>query len=141
MRKTYQSTVVQAPINEVWARLRNFHDLSWASSVVANCEAVGDKPADQLGARRVLNGVFHETLKVLNDIDHVVKYSIDDGPTPVSKDDVKNYIGVIRACPVTDIDSTFVEWSSSWEAEDGTAEEFCHNIYVALLSDLKTNFA
>ena len=141
MPKTYQSTVVQAPINEVWARLRNFHDLSWASSVVENCEAVGDKPADQLGAQRVLNGVFHETLKELNDIDHVVRYSIDDGPAPVSKDDVKNYIGVIRACPVTDIDSTFVEWSSSWEANDEAAQEFCHNIYVALLSDLKNNFA
>jgi hypothetical protein len=140
MHKTYQTTVVKAPVNEVWATLRNFHDMSWATGVVEQCEAVGDKAADQIGARRVLNGVFHETLVELNDTDHVVKYSIDEGPAPVSQDDVKNYIGVIRAHPVTDIDGTFVEWSSSWEAGDGKAEEFCHNIYVALLSDLKKRF-
>ena len=140
MHKTYQTTVVKAPINEVWAALRNFHDMSWATGVVEQCEAVGDKTADQIGAQRVLNGVFHETLVELNDANHVVRYSIDAGPTPVSRDDVTDYIGVIRACPVTDIDATFVEWSSSWEAQDGKAEEFCHNIYVALLSDLKKNF-
>lgn len=114
--------------------------MSWATGVVERCEAVGDKSADQIGAQRVLNGVFHETLLELNDTDHVVRYSIDAGPVPVSQDDVKNYIGVIRARPVTDIDGTFVEWLSSWEAEDEKAEEFCHNIYVALLSDLKKNF-
>lgn len=140
MHKTYQTTVVKAPINEVWARLRNFHDMSWATGVVEKCEAVGDKTADQIGAQRVLNGVFHETLVELNDADHVVRYSIDAGPTPVSQDDVQDYIGVIRACPVTDSDGTFVEWSSSWVAEDEKAAEFCHNIYVALLSDLKKNF-
>ena len=140
MHKTYQTTVVKAPINDVWKMLRNFHDMSWATSVVERCEAVGDKSADQIGAQRVLNGVFHETLLELNDTDHIVRYSIDAVPVPVSQDDVKNYIGVIQARPVTDIDGTFVEWSSSWEAEDEKAEEFCHNIYVALLSDLKKNF-
>jgi hypothetical protein len=140
MHRTYQTTVIKAPVNEVWATLRNFHDMSWASGVIQQCEAVGDKTADQIGAQRVLNGAFHETLVELSDTDHVVRYSIDAGPAPVSQDDVKDYIGVIRACPVTDIDGTFVEWSSSWEAQDGKAEAFCHNIYVALLSDLKKNF-
>jgi hypothetical protein len=140
MRKTYQSTVVKAPIDEVWPMLRNFHDMSWATNVIEECEAVGDKSADQIGAQRVLNGVFHETLVELNDTDHIVRYSIDAGPEPVSQEDVKNYIGAIRACPVTDVNGTFVEWSSSWESQDDRAEEFCHNIYVALLSDLKKNF-
>jgi hypothetical protein len=124
MRKTYQSTTVNAPIDEVWARLRNFHDMSWAPAVVEQCEAVGDK-----------------TLRELDDREHVVKYSIDAGPPPVSPDEVKDYIGVIRARPVTDTGGTFVEWSSSWKATDGKAEEFCHNIYVALLNELKKAFA
>jgi hypothetical protein len=140
MRKTYQTTVVNAPVDEVWALLRNFHDMSWATGVVERCEAVGDKPGDEIGAQRVLNGVFHETLQELNDTDRVARYSIDDGPAPVSQNDVKDYNGVIRAFPVTDIDATFVEWSSSWEAEDDKAEEFCHNIYVALLKALKSTF-
>lgn len=140
MHKTYQTTVVNAPVDEVWALLRNFHDMSWSSGVIERCEAVGDKPGDQIGAQRVLNGVFHETLQELNDTDHVARYSIDDGPAPVSQNDVKDYIGVIRAFPVTDIDGTFVEWSSSWEARDDKAEEFCHTIYVALLKALKSTF-
>ena len=140
MHSTYQSTVVKAPIARVWATLRNFHDMSWATNVIERCEAVGDKAADQIGAQRVLNGVFHETLVELDDTDHVVRYSIDAGPAPVSQDDVKDYIGAIRAFPVTDTDGTFVEWSSSWAAEDDKAVAFCHNIYVALLSDLNTHF-
>lgn len=140
MHKTYQSTVVKAPIDQVWARLRNFHDMSWAGSVIERCEAVGDKAADQIGAQRVLNGVFQETLVELNDTDHVVRYSIDDGPAPVSQNDVNDYTGVIRAFPVTDSDGTFVEWSSSWQAQDTKALEFCHAIYVALLSDLNKSF-
>jgi hypothetical protein len=140
MHRTYQTTVIEAPVGEVWALLRNFHDMSWASGVIEHCEAVGDKPGDQVGAQRVLNGVFHETLQELNDTDHVARYSIDDGPAPVSKNDVKDYTGVIRAFPVTDIDGTFVEWSSSWEAQGDEAEAFCHNIYVALLKELKNTF-
>ena len=140
MHSTYQTTVVKAPIDKVWATLRNFHDMSWASSVIERCEAVGDKPADQIGARRVLNGVFNETLVELNDTEHIVRYSIDNGPAPVSQDDVKDYIGAIRAFPVTDTGGTFVEWSSSWQAEDEKAVAFCHNIYVALLSDLNKYF-
>ena len=140
MPKTYQSTTVDAPIDEVWARLRNFHDMAWAPAVVERCEAVGEKAGDEVGARRILNGVFHETLRELDDAEHVVKYSIDAGPPPVSPDQVKDYIGVIRARPVTDSGGTFVEWSSSWDAPDAGAEEFCHNIYVALLSELKKAF-
>ena len=140
MRKTYQTTVVNAPVRDVWNTLRNFHDMSWATSVVTQCEAVGGKSTDQIGAQRVLNGVFHETLLEVNATDHIVRYSIDAGPEPVSTDDVKDYVGLIRAYPITDTDATFVEWSSSWEAEDEKAEEFCHNIYVALLGDLKKKF-
>lgn len=140
MHSTYQSTVVEAPIDRVWVTLRNFHDMSWATSVIERCDAVGDKAADQIGSQRVLNGVFHETLVELNDTDHVLRYSIDAGPAPVSQDDVKDYIGAIRAFPVTDTDGTFVEWSSSWEADDEKAVEFCHNIYVALLNDLNKHF-
>jgi hypothetical protein len=59
-------------------------------------------------ARRVLNGAFHETLVEVKEDDRTFAYSIDDGPSPVSKADVSNYVA-----------------------------EFCHGIYVALLSDMK----
>ena len=77
----------------------------------------------------------------LNDLDFTFGYTIDNGPSPVSPDDVQNYVGRVRLLPVTDSDATLVEWSSSWEAHENTAQEFCKNIYMALLGDLKASFS
>ena len=52
MGRTYQSTVVSAPIAEVWSLLRDFHNLDWAQGVIESVEAVGDRAADQVGATR-----------------------------------------------------------------------------------------
>ena len=71
--------------------LRNFHDLSFAPKVITSLESVGAAAGDQFGAKRVLNGAFHETLQGLNDVDRVVKYSIDDGPEAVSRDRVREF--------------------------------------------------
>ena len=141
MGKTYQSVVINAPVDKVWGALRNFHDLSWASGVVTSCTSVGDLKPDQVGARRILNNVFHETLVELNDLDRTFKYRIDDGPSPVSTDEVKDYIGIVHAIPITDDDTTFVEWSSSWDQNDAAVHDFCHGIYVAVLGALKKNFS
>ena len=137
----YNTCVVNAPVEQVWAALRNFHDLSFAPKVITSLEPVGDAAGDQLGAKRVLNGAFYETLQSLNDVDRVVKYSIDDGPEAVSRDRVSGYIGVVRVFAVTDGNGTFVEWSSTWQDSQGGVKEFCDPIYKALLDSLKHHFA
>ena len=43
-------------------KLKNFHDLSWAPNVLKSVDEVGALPGTQPGAKRVLNGVIHETL-------------------------------------------------------------------------------
>ncbi len=58
MGQTYQSTVVNAPVEKVWERLRNFHEMSWASGVIEKCEPVGELQGNQIGAKRLLNGVL-----------------------------------------------------------------------------------
>ncbi len=141
MGKTYQTTIINAPIEQVWGKIRNFHDLSWAPNVVTSCVAVGDKKGDQVGAKRILNDAFHETLVEFSEINRSFQYSIDDGPPPVSRDEVKDYYGSVRLLPVTDSDACFIEWSSRWEAKGNEAEEFCHGIYVALLADLQKTFS
>lgn len=141
MGKTYQSTVVDAPADEVWSVLRDFHDLSWAPDVIESCEALGAESGDEVGARRRLNGVFEETLRELSDRDRTLRYSIDEGPSPVSSDDVDDYVGTVRVRPVTDRGASFVEWSSRWDGNDEEAAEFCHGIYVALLRSLEGHFA
>ena len=57
----YNSCVVSASADEVWAVLRDFHDMSWASESVKSLERIGDA-GDRLGAKRVINGKMHETL-------------------------------------------------------------------------------
>jgi len=137
MGTTHQSIEIEAPADQVWRTIRNFQDLSWAPNVVTNVESVGEKAGDEVGAIRVLNGVFHETLQSLDDEDRTFTYSIDDGPPPVSKDDVKNYVGRVNVRQADQGDGTVVEWSSAWEDNDEAAAEFCHGIYVALLEEMK----
>lgn len=137
----YNSVVINAPVEQVWKKLRNFHDLSWAAGVIERCEVVGDIPAMQIGAKRVLNSAFHETLHAIDDLSHVVRYSIDDGPDAVSKDNVQGYIGEVRVFSVSENDGSFVVWTSSWESSSGGVAEFCNPIYHALLAALKKSFA
>ncbi|WP_198942551.1 SRPBCC family protein [Methyloprofundus sedimenti] len=65
-----------------------------------------------------------------------MRYSIDDGPSPVSASEVNNYIGRVQLKPVTLSGDTFVEWKSTWESNSEDARDFCHQIYVALLKAL-----
>lgn len=141
MGSTYQSTVVEASAEEVWGVLRDFHDLSWAPDVIESCEVLGSGAGDRVGARRRLNGVFEETLRELSDLDRRLRYSIDEGPSPVSSQDVRDYVGTVRVRPVTDGGASFVEWSSRWDGDDQEAADFCHGIYTALLQALARHFA
>lgn len=141
MPETYQSTIVSAPADEVWRVLRNFHDLSWARGVIETCAPVGNLRADQIGTRRVLNDEFHETLLALDELERTIKYRLDDGSSPVSPAEVRNFVAVVRVRPVTTTGHTFVEWSASWEASDDAAVEFASGIYAALLAALKESLA
>jgi hypothetical protein len=137
----YNTCVVAASADEVWSKLRNFHDLSWGEPVVTSVEVVGEKSGSTPGAKRVLNGAFHETLLSVDDEKRVLSYSIDDGPDAVSKANVEGYVGTVRVLPVTDADEAFVEWSSTWTTSGGGVAEFCNPIYRALLEALKAHFA
>lgn len=138
----YNSIVINAPSNEVWAVLKNFHDLSWSKNVVSKVDIIGDKSAGEIGAKRVLNDAFHETLVSLDNIAKNFTYSIDDGPAAVSKDNVEGYIGDVTVFSITENDTSFVLWTSRWEStkEDGIAD-LCNPIYHALLHDLKIHFS
>ncbi len=138
----YSSIVINAPSEEVWAVLRDFHDLSWSKNVVTKVEVVGDKSATKVGAKRILNDAFHETLQSHSDACMKLTYSIDDGPADVSKDNVEGYLGKVRVFSVSENNSTFVVWTSEWKSAktDGVAD-LCNPIYHAVLQDLKLHFS
>lgn len=133
-----QSIVIGSSADSVWQAIRDFHDISWAPGVLIKCVEVGDRRGDQIGARRILNDEFLETLLALDDLDRSIKYRLEDGPSPVSPLEVRDFVAVVQVHPVTDADHAFVEWTASWEAADETACNFASSIYAALLAALKT---
>ncbi len=137
----YNSIVVNASIESVWNKIRDFHRLDWGSPVVTSVTAVGDIPGDQVGARRVLNGAFEETLIEYDQQEYRFAYRIDDGPEPISKESVSDYIGAMRLLPVTASGKTFVEWTSTFQSNDpDLVTGFCNPIYAAILESLKESF-
>ena len=142
MGSCYNSITVEAPIDEVWSAVSHFHDFSWAPDVVTDVKVVGDRRHDQIGAQRVLNGVFHETLLALDNLNKTLSYSIDDGPGAVAKGSVSNYVGRVRVSPITADHTTFVEWQSTYDsADDAAVGELCNPIYQALLGALRRHFS
>ena len=140
MPETNQSIDINAPISDVWAKLNNFHNFSWAPNVITSVDKVGVIDGGQVGAKRVLNNAFHETLVEIDNKNYSLKYAIDDGPSPVSKNDVSNYFGSINLSSSNNNTQTHVSWISSWESNSEDAVEFCHGIYVALLDELAASF-
>jgi len=119
MPSTYQFKDIDAPIPEVWSNFHIFHNLSWAPNAITSIEKIGGIDGGKVGAKRILNNAFHETLVEIDNSEYMLKYSIDDddGPSPVSKEEVSNYYGVIKLSPSTENNKTHVEWSSSWESK------------------------
>ena len=139
MGSTYQSIVIDLAPEQVWAAIRDFHDVSWTPNVVTSLETVGDAAGNEIGARRVLNGAFHETLRELDDAGLTFAYSVDEGPSPISSAEVTHYVGRVSVKPAPDGDGALVEWTSSWQNNDEAGYEFVHPIYVALLDDMKAS--
>jgi len=135
MGSCHNKIEIDPPINTVWKTICDFHDMSWAPEVITSLTKVGDKNGNEVGAKRVLNDAFHETLTKVDADAFTFSYSIDDGPGPVSNSVVDNYIGVVKLTETDD--GTLVEWSSSYESEkDDEVADFCNPIYSALLSAL-----
>ena len=135
MGKCYNKIEIKAPVNKVWETIRDFHDLSLAPDVVSSVAKVGDKNGNEIGAKRILNGVFHETLTVLDPGSFSFSYSIDDGPGPVASDAVSNYTGRVQL--TASEMGCLAEWSSTFQSEnENEVADFCNPIYMALLNSL-----
>jgi hypothetical protein len=140
MPKVYNSIVVNASIDTVWKRIADFHDFSWAPSVITTCEKIGTRDGTAVGAQRLLNGTFLDTLIAYSALDRRIMYSIDDAPSPISPAEISDYVGNLHLLPLTSTNQTFAEWTGSWESKSTEAVQFMNEIYRALLSDLAAAF-
>ena len=114
MPRIVRSTIIDAPVEEVWRVLRDFNaHADWHPAVAASQIEDGMAP-DEVGAVRRFRltdgGVLREQLLTLSDRDRSLSYCILDAPVPLI-----GYVAQIRLRPVTDGDRTFWQWSGQFD--------------------------
>jgi hypothetical protein len=116
MPEVFTSTVVGAPVGEVWALLRDFASIGDWHPVLPPCE-IENGPADRVGSVRVypLAGGHRETLVGLDDRHRTITFTFADNAAGLP---VRNYLSTITVRPVTIGDHAYVEWSSRFDCDE-----------------------
>jgi NADPH:quinone reductase-like Zn-dependent oxidoreductase len=143
MVQVRRSTVIDAPIDAVWAILRDFngHD-RWHPAVAESLIEDGRRP-DEVGCVRRFRmnsgAVLREQLLKLSDREHSFTYCILESPIPLI-----DYVAVLRLKPVTDGNRTFWEWSSSFRTPPGEEAALAalvgEGVYEAGFNAIKASF-
>jgi NADPH2:quinone reductase len=116
--KVVRSTIVEAPIEAVWAVLRDFNGHDRWHPIVAESHVEGERAPDEIGAVRnfrLRNGAqLREQLLELDDRAHRFTYCILDSPIPLI-----GYVATVTLKRVTDGNRTFWDWRSQFAAPPG----------------------
>lgn len=142
MKQAYFSTVINAPVKEVWDQIKDYNGLATWHPMVAGSEIEGGGPANRIGAIRRLTlknegNPPRETLLAYSDLEHMIVYDVVESDMAIH-----DYISTIKLTPVTDGDLTFAEWSVKFEPDDGEDGEkwvdfFANEVYGDGLRNLK----
>ena len=144
LQHVVRSTVIDAPIDRVWAVLRDFNSHGRWHDVVAESRIEGDERSDQVGCVRsfTLNdgNRIREQLIALSDSEHRSTYCIVEATVPLQR-----YVATVTLKPVTDGDRTFWEWRCSFSTRRGEEEEMTRmvseDIYEAGFAAIRSRLA
>ncbi|MEM7693868.1 MAG: SRPBCC family protein [Pseudomonadota bacterium] len=140
MPAVVRSTVIEAPVERVWAIVRDFegHD-RWHPAIADSAMERGAPPDRVSGIRRfhLADGSeLREQLLTLSDIDMELSYCLLETPVPLF-----NYVAHVRLLPVTDGDHTFYEWRSRFDTPKGREAALAamvgEDIYVAGMNGVR----
>jgi len=143
MAKVYVSSVIPAPVAQVWALVRDFNALPAWTPFVAESRIEQNQPSDKIGCIRNFRlrdgGRIREKLLALSDFDMSCTYSILESPMGV-----ENYLATLRLVPVTESGHTFAEWSAEFDAaperEAQLVRDIGSNVFAAAFTALKLRF-
>jgi NADPH2:quinone reductase len=123
MIRVRRSAVIDAPIERVWAVLRDFNSHYAWHPAVGPSQIENGESADQVGCVRnfTLKDGNHirEQLLALSDRDYISTYCILDATLPM-----KNYVATVQLKRVTDGERTFWHWESTFDVPKGREREF-----------------
>jgi NADPH:quinone reductase-like Zn-dependent oxidoreductase len=113
MVEIFRSVILDAPVDAVWAILRDFNGHGRWHPVVAS-SAIEEGVADQVGAVRNFQlaegGRIREQLIALSDVQTSFAYCILEAPVFL-----RNYVASVRLRRVTDKDACLWEWRASFD--------------------------
>lgn len=118
LQRVVRSTIIDAPIERVWAVLRDFnsHD-QWHDAVEAS-RIEGGEGGDQVGCIRSFTlkdgNRIREQLLTLSDTEHKSTYCIVEATVPLQR-----YVAAVTLKPVTDGNRTFWHWESTFSTPPG----------------------
>ena len=143
MARVFTSSVINAPAERVWERIRDFNALPVWHPRIADSTIEEGLPSDQVGCIRnfhLQNGdLIREQLLGLSDYDMFCTYSILEAPMAV-----ENYVATIRLTPITDGERTFAEWTAEFdctpENEPDLVQGIGQDVFQGGFDSLKRHF-
>ncbi len=144
MAKVYISTILNAPVAQVWAILRDFNGLASWTPFVADSRIEQNQPADKVGCIRNFTlkdgGRIRERLLALSDYEFSMTYAILESPMGV-----EDYVATLRLFPITDGDRTYAEWSAEFGCPAAREAELVNligrSVFLPGLHALQTRFS
>ncbi|MGH6762706.1 MAG: SRPBCC family protein [Phyllobacterium sp.] len=118
MVRIVKSTIIEAPVEQVWEILRDFNGHDRWHPAVADSQIERGQSVGKVGCVRRFHlqdgSELREQLLMLSDADMAFSYCLLDTPVPLL-----NYVAHVRLTPVTDGDHTFWEWESRFDTPTG----------------------
>lgn len=127
------SSVIDAPVEKVWALVRDFNSLPQWHPRMVESEIEGGLPCDQVGCVRrfkLASGpILREKLLGLSDHDYSLVYTIEETPQPITR-----HVATMKLTPITDGNRTLAAWSSEFDApadeEEAIAKGMAENVFL-----------
>jgi hypothetical protein len=143
MARVYVSSVINAPTDKVWDRVRDFNALPKWHPRIRESRIEDALPADKVGCIRNFNlqngDNIREQLLGLSDYDMFCTYAILESPMPLT-----DYIATLRLTPVTEGDRTFIEWSAEFSCDPANEDDLVNgigtNVFQGGFDALKRHF-
>jgi NADPH:quinone reductase len=144
LQRVVRSTIIDAPIERVWAVLRDFNSHDQWHDVVASSRIEGADRSDQVGCVRSFTlkdgNKIREQLLSLDDPQHKSTYCIVEATVPLQR-----YVAAITLKPVTDGNRTFWHWESTFATPPGMERELrdmvAQGVYEAGFDNLRRHLA
>src|SRR5215207_455772 len=140
LQRVVRSTIIDAPIERVWAVLRDFNSHDQWHEVVEASRIEGGERSDQVGCVRSFTlrdgNRIREQLLTLSDREHRSTYCIVEATVPLQR-----YVATITLKPVTEGNRTFWHWESSFATPLGRERELrdmvAQGVYEACFENLR----